>query len=156
VDRRLRDGLPALTWNPFRDEGDAFQLVLVTIAVGGLVVAGSWISTWVGIGAVVALVVAGCVLLWRRRRARVSVVEPAKRVLLVGEPSRELLAALGARAEVRVAIDIASVEDALRTFLADEIVVVDPAIEDGLRARFVVPVRAARAADYLPETAASR
>jgi hypothetical protein len=156
VDRRLRDGLPALTWNPFREEAAAFQLVLIAIAVGGLVVVGSLISTWVGIGVIVALVVVGCALLWRRRRARASVVEPARRVVLVGEPSRELLTALGARAEVRVAIDAASVEDALRAFPADEILVVDPAIADGLRERFVVPVRAASAADYLPETAASK
>ena len=153
MDRRLRDGLPALTWNPFRDEGDAFQLVLVTIAVGGLVVVGSWISTWLGIGVVAALVVAGCVLLWRRRRARAPIVQSARRVVLVGEPRQELLTALGARAEVRVAIDAASVEDALRAFPADEIVVVDPAIAAGLRERFVVPVRAASAEDYLPETA---
>jgi hypothetical protein len=153
VDRRLRDGLPALTWNPFRDEGDAFQLVLVTIVIGGLVVVGSWISTWVGIGVVVALAVAGYALLWRRRRAHASVVQPARRVVLVGEPSQELLTALGARAEVCVATDAASVEDALRVFPADEIVTVDPAIAAGLRERFVLPVRAASAEDYLPETA---
>ena len=153
MDRRLRDGLPALTWNPFREETAAFQLVLITIAVGGLVVVGSLISTWVGIGVVVVLVVALCALVWRRRRARASVVEPALRLLLFGEPSRELLTGLGARAEVRVAIDAATVEDALLTFPADEIVVVDPAAVAALRERFVVPVRAASAADYLPETA---
>ena len=111
------------------------------------------ISTWVGIGVVVVLVVVLCALVRRRRRARASVVEPARRVVLVGEPSRELLTALGARAEVRVATDAASAEDALRAFPADEIVVVDPAAVDLLRARFVVPVRAASAEDYLPETA---
>ena len=153
MDRRLRDGLPALTWNPFRDEGDAFQLVLVTIAVGGLVVVGSWISTWVGVGVVLALVCAGGALLWHRRRARASFVRPARRVVLVGEPSQELLAALGTRAEVRIAIDAASVEDALRAFPADEILVVDPAMVAALRERFVVRVRAASAEDYLPETA---
>ena len=153
MDRRLRDGLPALTWNPFRDEGDAFQLVLVTIAVGALVVAGSWISTWVGLGVVVALVVAGGGLLWRRRRRRTSTVEPVRRVLLVGEPTADLVTALGSFAEVRVVADAGAVEDALRTFAADEIVVLDPAVVAVLRARFVVPVRGAVAEDYLPETA---
>ncbi len=75
--------------------------------------------------------------------------------MLVGEPSQELLAALGTRAEVRIAIDVASVEDALRAFPADEILVVDPAMVAALRERFVVRVRAASAEDYLPETAST-
>ena len=150
MDRRLRDGLPALTWNPFRDEGAAFQLVFVTIGVCGLIALGSWISTWVGIAVVVALLVAGLALLWRRRRT--SSPDPAARLLLVGEPTRELIAALSSRAEVRV-VALGAVEEALQVFAADEIVALNPATADALRARFVVPVREASPADYLPETA---
>lgn len=156
MDRRLRDRLPALTWNPFRDEGAAFQLVLVTIGSCGLVALGSWISTWVGIGVVAALLVTGCALVWRRRR-HTSTAESPERLLLVGEPSAELVTALRGRADVHV-VDpgsdvVATVADALRTFAADEIVVLDPAATGALRARFVVPVRAVSAEDYLPETA---
>jgi hypothetical protein len=151
VDRRLRDGLPALTWNPFRDEGAAFQLVFVTIGVCGLVALGSWISTWVGIAVFVALVVAACALVWRRRR-RPPVAGHA-RILLVGDPSAELLTSLRARAEVRLVSDAGGVEDALAGFAADEIVVLDQATAGALCARFLVPVRVAIAGDYLPETA---
>ena len=153
MDHRVRHRLPALSWNPLRDEGAAFQLVFVTIGVCGLIALGSWISTWVGIGVVAALVVAGCALLARRRGRRACGAKPTERLLLVGEPSAELVAALRARAEVYVAPSEAAVEDALQTFAADEIVVLDPAIADVLRARFVVPVRLAVAEDYLPETA---
>jgi hypothetical protein len=151
VDRRLRDRLPALSWNPLRDEGAAFQLVFVTIGVCGLIALGSWISTWVGLGVVAALVAVACALVGRRRRG--SPTRPTQRLLLVGEPSTELITALRARAEVHVVPSEAAVEDALQTFAADEIVVLDSAIADALRARFVVPVRLAVAEDYLPETA---
>ena len=155
MDRRLRDRLPALTWNPLRDEAAAFQLVFVTIGVGGLIALGSWISTWAGIGVVIALVIVAGALVWRRQR--VSDPEPARRLLFVGQPDAELIAALRSRAEVRVAdprTDVAAaVENALQAFAADEIIVPDPATADTLRARFVVPVRVLSAEDYLPETA---
>jgi hypothetical protein len=151
VDRRLRDGLPALTWNPFRDEGAAFQLVFVTIGVCGLIALGSWISTWVGITVSVALLVAGCALVWRRRR-QPSVADHA-RIVLVGDPRPELLTSLQAQAEVRIVADAGAVEDALEGFAADEILVLDQATAAALRARFVLPVRVAEAGDYLPETA---
>ena len=99
------------------------------------------------------LVVAACVLVWRWRRRRVPTLEPEARLLVVGDLSAELLSALRARADIRVVGDQAAVEDALRTFAADEIVVLDPTKAEILRARFVVPVRAVTAEDYLPETA---
>jgi hypothetical protein len=153
VDRRLRDRLPTLTWNPLRDEGAAFQLVFVTIGAFGLIALGSWISTWVGLGVVAALLAVGCALVWRWRRRRLSTTQPTQRLLLVGEPSAELIAALRTRAEVSVVDVEATVEEALQTFAADEIVALDPATVAVLRARFVVPVRAVSAEDYLPETA---
>ncbi len=152
MDRRVRDRVPALTWNPLRDEGAAFQLVLIAIGVGGLIVLGSWISTWVGIGVVAALLAAGSGLLLGRRRRRTAVVA-GQRIMFVGEPSQQLLASLRALAVVSVVTDAAAVEDALREFPADEIVVLDPALADALRARFVLPVGLARAEGYLPETA---
>ena len=122
--------------------------------MGGLIALGSWISTWVGIGVVIALVIVGGALVWRRR---VSDPELARRLLFVGQPGAELIAALRSRAEVRVAdpgTDVAAaVENALQTFAADEIIVPDPATADALRARFVLPVRVLSAEDYLPETA---
>jgi hypothetical protein len=151
VDRRLRHRLPALSWNPLRREQDAFQLVLVAIGVGALVVLGSWISTWVGIGVVVGLLAAGCWLLLRRRRTtRVAAV---RRILLVGAVSGDVVASLAAHAETRLVSDAAAVEEALHVFPADEIVVADASLADELRARFVVPVRVLGAGGYLPETA---
>ena len=46
--------------NPLRDEGAAFQLVLVAIGYFGLIAAGSWISAWLGL-AVFLVLTAGAV-----------------------------------------------------------------------------------------------
>ena len=147
MDRRLRDRVPPLTWNPFRAEGAAFQLVFITIGVCGLIAIGSWISKWVGLGVVAALVVAGGAFVLRWWRPRAAAATPRTRLLVVGEPTAQLVS----HDEVRVVGDEAAIEEALATFAADEIVVIDPARVETLRARFVVQVRAATAEDYLPE-----
>jgi hypothetical protein len=41
--------------NPFRSEGDAFRFVWLTIGYGALIVIGSWIDSWVGLGVFVVL-----------------------------------------------------------------------------------------------------
>jgi hypothetical protein len=163
VDCRLRDCLPALIGNPFRDEGAAFRLVFVTIGVFGLIALGSWISTWVGLGVVVGLISGIAGLVWRRHVAGTDTAGPPVRRLLVDDGSHstsELAGTLRSRGDVQVVVggsDVSgAVEIALRTFAADEIVVLDPTIAAVLRARFVVPVRLAGAEGYLPEAAATR
>ena len=161
MDRRLRDGLPALIGNPLRDEGAAFRLVFATIGVLGLIALGSWISTWVGIGVLVALAAAAGWLAWRWRRSRRATgASDHATVLLVGdvrEIDRDRAAALHAPSGVHV-VDPgpdarAAVEEALRAFAVQEIVVLDPSLVELLHSRFVVPVRLAAAESYLPETA---
>jgi len=44
-----------VTGNPLRSEAAAFQWVLGTVVVLALVVAASWISTWLGLAVVVLL-----------------------------------------------------------------------------------------------------
>ena len=162
MDRGLRDRLPALIGNPFRDEGAAFRLVFVTIGVFSLVALGSWISTWAGLGVVAACIAAAGILAWRWRRARMLAPRATDRasLLLVGDPGaidQGRVAALHPFGDVRIVEPgtdpVAAVEQALQAFAADEVVVFDPRSAERLRARFVVPVRLAAAADYLPETA---
>jgi len=43
--------------NPLRSEADAFRFVLLTLVYFGLIVIGSLISTWVGLGVFVVLTV---------------------------------------------------------------------------------------------------
>jgi hypothetical protein len=160
VDHRLRDRLPALIGNPFRDEGAAFRLVFVTIGVFGLIALGSWISTWVGVAVVVVFAAAALALVWRWRRSAVTHTSDEPSILLVGDPVGIDPARAAARHSptgVRV-VDpgtdaVAAVEEALRTVPASEVIVFDPELAAALRERFVLPVRLVAAGDYLPETA---
>jgi hypothetical protein len=52
--------------NPLRDEGAAFQVVLLALVVLGLIALGSWINTWFGLAVFVAEIAAGA---WWLRRA---------------------------------------------------------------------------------------
>ncbi len=59
-----------MTGNPLRDETTAFHWVLASVVVLALVVAASWVSTWLGLAVVVLLVaLAAWRLLLARRRA---------------------------------------------------------------------------------------
>jgi hypothetical protein len=158
VDRGVRHRLPALIGgNPFREEAAAFRLVFVTLGFFGLIALGSWISTWVGLGVAVALVLAAVALLWCwRRRVRASRLGAASRHVLLVSGGREiepsLLASLEAEADVSVVERASDVDAALEAFPADELVAFDPAVVDELRARFLLAVRLVECEDYLPET----
>lgn len=67
--------------NPLRSEAAAFHWVLGTLVVAALVVAASWISTWLGLAVVAALVVAGgwwLLAALRRHRRRPLTQERAR------------------------------------------------------------------------------
>jgi hypothetical protein len=156
VGRRVRHRVPALIGgNPFREEAAAFRLVFVTLGVFGLIALGSWISTWVGIGVVVALGVAAGMLVWRwRRRALASRRNAAMRHVLLVSGGREIEPSLLASLEAGVLVveSVSDAEAALETFPADEIVALDPTVGEELRARFVLPVSLAAGEGYVPET----
>ena len=196
--------------NPLRDESAAFRLVLLTIGALALVVIGSSISKWAGLGVFVALVVAGAFAIWTGRREQPSRQHltgsrERPRILVVANETvegEELLAAVkrlvagraadvhvvcpalnsklrhwtsdedGARVaaqsrlersverlhaaglvatgEVGDADPVQAIEDSLRVFGADEIVLathppgrshwLERGVVDAVRHRFVVPV----------------
>src|SRR5579884_1281337 len=151
--------------NPLRSEGEAFRF-LVAVIIGALVIVGAaYLNTWLGVAAAV-LAVAGIVW-WLMQEPIPGAAEPAPkltsstpgrlhRVLLVAPPGTTsvpspdgatdvvvLVPALASTLEaVTGAVDPAlAVEDALRTFGADEIVVVgDDAIVSAIRDRVTIPV----------------
>jgi Flp pilus assembly protein TadB len=59
-----------VTGNPLRSEAAAFQWVLGTVVVLALVVAASWISTWLGLAVVVLLAALAAWHVATRRRHR--------------------------------------------------------------------------------------
>ena len=121
--------------NPLRDEASAFQVVLVTLAGGVLVVLGAWINTWLGLAVFLVLLAWA---LWairgglRQRPPQAHVVRdegPSRRILVVANETvggEELLSLLGTKAE-GVAEEMLLVCPALnsrvRTWTSDE----DPA-----------------------------
>lgn len=56
--------------NPLRDEGAAFQLVLLALAAFGLIALASWVATWLGIVVTASLVLAAAEALRRALRGR--------------------------------------------------------------------------------------
>jgi len=119
--------------NPLRDEATAFRWVLVTLGAFALIVAASWLHTWVGVAAFVLLTGAA---LWLLRggsgvprpaqhveRARVT---NTRRVLVIANETlggAELRGALAAKAR-GIALDVLVVCPALnsqlRTWTSDE------------------------------------
>jgi hypothetical protein len=201
-----------LVRNPFRSEAEAFQLVWLSIVYFALIVAASFVSTWLGL-VVFLVLTAGAVWLIRggRREAPEKVrvqrggAEDERRILVVanetvgGNELRETLAqkaagvreellvvcpalnsrlrhwasdedparaqaqerlnrsiarlaelGISARGEIGDADPLQAMEDALRTFGADEIVIsthppgrshwLERGVVDGARERFDVPV----------------
>jgi len=59
-----------VTGNPLRDEATAFHWVLGAVVVLAVIVAASWISTWLGIAVVVLLAVVAAWWLMSSRRNR--------------------------------------------------------------------------------------
>lgn len=196
--------------NPLQDEGSAFRLVFLTIGGLALIVIGSAISTWLGVGVLAVLIVVASWAVWTGRRAQPSRQRLAEtgerpRILVVANETvegAELLTGIqklvagrsadvhvvspalnsklrhwtsdedGARIAAQARLDrslvrlrtvglvatgevgdadpVQAVEDALRVFGADEIVLathpagrshwLERGVVDAVRQRFVVPV----------------
>ena len=141
--------------NPLRDEGAAFHLVFVAIGAFALIAVGSWISTWLGVAVTIALVGLGVGVVWRTRqgaRRDLGLI----RILVVGARTtgdavleEEIRRIAGGRPYATHTTELGgsdpgtAVEDALRDFPADAIVVtgsVGADVVERLRGRFVVPV----------------
>ncbi|MBM3676651.1 MAG: hypothetical protein FJW96_02035 [Actinobacteria bacterium] len=116
--------------NPLRDEGAAFQLVLLTLGAFALIALGSWINTWLGLGVFLALAgVAGHAIrggLKERERMRVTPAgDGIRRVLVVANETvggEELLSVVRARtgAGGRVHVVAPALNTRLRTWVSDE------------------------------------
>ena len=198
--------------NPFRTEESAFRFLVLTIAYGALIVIGSKINTWVGLGVfVVETAVVGWWILSKGRRERPIPQAPAphpageRRILVVAnetvlgapllseirrrsegvhehvlvvvpalnsplkhwtsdedgarEAAQERLAAslsamqqagIDARGEVGDGDPLQAIEDALRTFAPDELIIsthpegrsnwLERGVVEGARERFALPV----------------
>ena len=93
--------------NPIRSEGDAFRLVLLTIGYFALIVIGSLINSWVGLGVFLVLTGAGLWAVLRRRepeapprQAPAASPPDERRILVVANETvggSELLAEIRAR-----------------------------------------------------------
>jgi GABA permease len=198
--------------NPFRTEEEAFRFVWLTILYSGLIVAGSFIDVWVGLG--VFIVETALILWWiftrGRREQPIQQLPPPhpageRRILVVanetvgGEPLLQAIrrraegvhahvlvvspalnsplrhwvsdedgareaaqvrlerslesmraAGINARGEVGVGDALQAIEDALRTFAPDELVIsthpegrsnwLERGVVEGARERFALPV----------------
>ena len=121
--------------NPLRDEASAFQVVLLTLGGGVLVVLGAWLNTWLGLVVFLVLLAAA---LWairgglRQRPPQAHVVRdegPSRRILVVANETvggDELLSLLGTRAEgvrEQMLLVCPALNSRVRTWTSDE----DPA-----------------------------
>lgn len=123
--------------NPLRDEASAFQVVLVTLAGGVLVVLGAWINTWLGL-AVFVVLLAGA--LWairgglRQRPPQAHVVRGggSRRILVVanetvgGDELRTLLERKAEGVAEEMLLVCPALNSRVRTWTSDE----DPARAD--------------------------
>ncbi len=120
--------------NPVRDEGSAFQVVLLTLGGAVLVVLGAWIATWLGVIVFLLLVAAA---LWairggiRQRPPQAHVVrdddgEPSRRILVVanetvgGDELRELLGRKAEGVREDMLLVCPALNSKLRTWTSDE------------------------------------
>ncbi|MFN8222812.1 MAG: hypothetical protein U0R50_06125 [Gaiellales bacterium] len=118
--------------NPLRDEAAAFQLVWLTLGSAVLVVAGSWVSAWLGLAVFLAIVaVAGVVvrggLAERRATAHVPTeVDRRHRILVIANETvgaTELASLLEQRAAATdedVLVVCPALNSKLRTWTSDE------------------------------------
>ncbi len=119
--------------NPLRDEGSAFQAVLVTLGGAVLIVVAAWISTWLGVIVFLLLLGAGLWVLrgsMLHRPPQTHVVrdetEPTHRILVVANETvggEELLALLGRKAagmREDVLLVCPALNSRVRTWTSDE------------------------------------
>jgi GABA permease len=119
--------------NPIRSEADAFRLVLLTIGYFGLIVIGSLISSWVGLGVFLVLTGVGLWMIFRRREPEAPLRHaPAagprgeRRILVVANETvggPELLSEIRARsagANTLVLVVCPALNSPLRHWISDE------------------------------------
>lgn len=118
--------------NPFRNEADAFRLVLLTLGYFALIVVAAAIDTWLGLAVFVVLTAAAVAAVIRARReppqeADIRPHAPGERRILVianetvgGEPLRDLIHQRSEGVEERVRVVCPALMSPVRYFVSDE------------------------------------
>jgi hypothetical protein len=118
--------------NPFRNEADAFRLVLLTLGYFALIVVAAAINTWLGVAVFVLLTLVAVAAVIRARReppqqATIRASAPGERRILVianetvgGEPLRDLIHERSEGVEERVRVVCPALMSAVRYFASDE------------------------------------
>lgn len=118
--------------NPFRNEADAFRLVLLTVGYFALIVIAAAINTWLGVAVFVLLTAVAVAALVRARteppqQAEIRASAPGERRILVianetvgGEPLRDLIHRRSEGVEERVRVVCPALMSPVRYFASDE------------------------------------
>jgi hypothetical protein len=118
--------------NPFRNEAEAFRLVLLTIGYFALIVVAAAINTWLGVAVFVllTLVAIGAVVRARRELPPQAVIRPSapgeRRILVIanetvgGAPLRDLIHSRSEGVEERVRVVCPALMSPVRYFASDE------------------------------------
>jgi hypothetical protein len=118
--------------NPFRNEADAFRLVLLSIGYFALIVVAAAINTWLGVAVFVLLTVIAVAAVVRARREppRQAVIRPSspgeRRILVIanetvgGESLRDLIHSRAEGVEERVRVICPALMSPVRYFASDE------------------------------------
>lgn len=118
--------------NPFRNEADAFRLVLLTVGYFALIVIAAAINTWLGVAVFVLLTAVAVAALVRARteppqQAAIRASAAGERRILVianetvgGEPLRDLIHRRSEGVEERVRVVCPALMSPVRYFASDE------------------------------------
>jgi hypothetical protein len=118
--------------NPFRNEADAFRLVLLTLGYFALIVVAAAINTWLGVAVfvVLTLVAIGALVRARREPPRQAVIRPSgpgeRRILVIanetvgGSPLRDLIHSRSEGVEEVVRVVCPALMSPVRYFASDE------------------------------------
>jgi hypothetical protein len=118
--------------NPFRNEADAFRLVLLSVGYFALIVIAAAINTWLGVAVfvVLTLVAIGALVRARREPPRQAVIRPSapgeRRILVIanetvgGAPLRDLIHSRSEDVEERVRVVCPALMSPMRYFASDE------------------------------------
>ncbi|HEY7706326.1 MAG TPA: hypothetical protein VH968_04080 [Gaiellaceae bacterium] len=118
--------------NPFRNEADAFRLVLLTLGYFALIVVAAAINTWLGVAVfvVLTLIAIYAVVHARREPPRQAVIRPSgpgeRRILVIanetvgGSPLRDLIHSRSEGVEEVVRVVCPALMSPVRYFASDE------------------------------------
>jgi hypothetical protein len=118
--------------NPFRNEADAFRLVLLSVGYFALIVIAAAINTWFGVAVFVllTLVAIGALVRARREPPRQAMIRPStpgeRRILVIanetvgGAPLRDLIHGRAEGVEERVRVVCPALMSPVRYFASDE------------------------------------